>query len=50
MSFAWRTATEISCSGFDSYFIALARIEDTILFTDDGKMRSHAERSILKES
>jgi len=27
------------------YFIALARIEDAILFTDDGKMHSHAEEA-----
>ena len=42
---AWRIATETGCSGFDSYFIALARIEDAILFTDDGKMHSHAEEA-----
>ncbi len=32
---AWVVATDTGCSGFDSYFIALARIKDAVLLTDD---------------
>lgn len=40
---AWDVALETGCSGFDSYFIALAKREDAILFTDDSGMHHHAE-------
>jgi len=40
---AWDVALETGCSGFDSYFIALAKREDAILFTDDSGMHRHAE-------
>ena len=40
---AWDVALETGCSGFDSYFIALAQREDAILFTDDSGMHHHAE-------
>ena len=40
---AWAIALDTGCSGFDSYFIALARIKDAILFTDDGGMHFHAK-------
>jgi uncharacterized protein with PIN domain len=33
------------CSGFDSYFIALAKREDAFLFTADYGMHRHAEES-----
>ena len=36
-------ALETGCSGFDSYFIALARREEAILFTDDSGMHQHAK-------
>jgi predicted nucleic acid-binding protein len=39
---AWDVALETGCSGFDSYFIALARREDAILFTDDFGIHQHA--------
>jgi predicted nucleic acid-binding protein len=51
---AWDVALETGCSGFDSYFIALAKREDAILFTDDSGMYYHAEEidvnSILMRS
>ena len=34
---------DTGCSGFDSYFIALARIKDAMLLTDDGRMHFHAK-------
>ena len=40
---AWDVALETGCSGFDSYFIALAQRENAILFTDDSGMHHHAE-------
>jgi len=40
---AWDVALETGCSGFDSYFIALAKREDAILLTDDSGMHHHAE-------
>ena len=42
---AWDLALETGCSGFDSYFIALARKEDAMLLTDDSGMHHHAEES-----
>lgn len=39
---AWEVALSTGCSGFDSYFIALARIKDAMLFTDDSGMHLHA--------
>jgi len=51
---AWDVALETGCSGFDSYFIALAKREYAILFTDDSGMYYHAEEigvnSILMRS
>ena len=40
---AWSIATDTGCSGFDSYFIALAKIKNSVLLTDDGKMHFHAK-------
>ena len=40
---AWTIAMNTGCSGFDSYFIALARINDAILLTDDKGMHFHAK-------
>ena len=40
---AWEVALETGCTGFDSYFIALARREGAILLTDDSGMNHHAE-------
>ncbi len=40
---AWEVATNTGCSGFDSYFIALARIRNAVLLTDDGGQHFHAE-------
>jgi predicted nucleic acid-binding protein len=42
---AWDVALETGCSGFDSYFIALAKREDAILLTDDSGMHHHAEEA-----
>jgi predicted nucleic acid-binding protein len=42
---ALNVALETGCSGFDSYFIALARREDATLFTDDSGMHHHAEEA-----
>ncbi|MDQ1261347.1 MAG: hypothetical protein QG575_528 [Euryarchaeota archaeon] len=42
---AWEVALETGCSGFDSYFIALAKREDAILLTDDSGMHHHAEEA-----
>ena len=39
----WDVAQETGCSGFDSYFIAMAKREDAILFTDDSGMHIHAK-------
>jgi len=41
---AWAIAAETGCPGFDSYFIALAKIKNAILFTDDKGMSFHAKR------
>jgi predicted nucleic acid-binding protein len=40
---AWDIALETGCSGFDSYFMALAKREEALLFTDDSGMHHHAE-------
>ena len=40
---AWAIAIDTGCSGFDSYFIALAKIKNAILLTDDGGMHFHAK-------
>jgi predicted nucleic acid-binding protein len=40
---AWGIAMDTGCSGFDSYFIALAKLKNAALLTDDGKMHYHAE-------
>jgi predicted nucleic acid-binding protein len=40
---AWTIAINTGCSGFDSYFIALARINDAVLLTDDKGMHFHAK-------
>ena len=40
---AWDAALDTGCSGFDSYFIALAKREDAILLTDDIGMHQHAK-------
>ena len=45
MNIAWDVALETGCSGFDSYFIALAKREDAILFTDDSGMHQHANEA-----
>ncbi len=42
---AWDLALETGCSGFDSYYIALARKEDAMLFTDDSGMHHHAKEA-----
>lgn len=39
---AWTIARDTGCSGFDSYFIALALIKNAGLLTDDGGMHRHA--------
>lgn len=36
---AWTIAIDTGCSGFDSYFIALAKIKNASLFTDDNGMQ-----------
>jgi len=40
---AWEIAMDTGCSGFDSYFIALAKLKNATLLTDDGKMHFYAE-------
>jgi predicted nucleic acid-binding protein len=40
---AWTIAMDTGCSGFDSYFIALAKMKNAVLLTDDGKMHFHAK-------
>jgi len=40
---SWAIAMDTGCSGFDSYFIALAKIKNAILLTDDGGMHFHAK-------
>jgi len=40
---AWTIAINTGCSGFDSYFIALAKINDAVLLTDDKGMHFHAK-------
>lgn len=40
---AWAIAMDTGCSGFDSYFIALAKIKNVMLLTDDGRMHFHAK-------
>ena len=39
---AWMIALDTGCSGFDSYFIALAKIKNATLMTDDRGMHYHA--------
>jgi len=41
---AWTIAIDTGCSGFDSYFIALARIKNARLLTDDKGMHYHANK------
>lgn len=40
---AWAIAMDTGCSGFDSYFIALAKINDAVLLTDDKGMHFHSQ-------
>jgi len=40
---AWAIAINTGCSGFDSYFIALAKLRNAVLLTDDGGMHFHAK-------
>jgi len=40
---AWAIAMDTGCSGFDSYFIALAKLKEAVLLTDDGRMHFHAK-------
>lgn len=40
---AWAIAIDTGCSGFDSYFIALAKLKNAMLLTDDGGMHFHAK-------
>lgn len=40
---AWVIARDTGCSGFDSYFIALAKLKNAKLLTDDGRMHFHAK-------
>ncbi len=40
---AWTIAIHTGCSGFDSYFIALAKLKEAVLLTDDGRMHFHAK-------
>ncbi len=42
---AWRVALDRGSSGFDTYFIALAKMKDGLLFTDDDRMNYHARES-----
>lgn len=42
---AWRVALDRGSSGFDTYFIALAKMKDVLLFTDDDRMNYHARES-----
>jgi len=39
---AWGIALDTGCSGFDSYFIALAKLKKAALLTDDREMHFHA--------
>ena len=40
---AWAIALNTGCSGFDSYFIAVTKIKNAVLFTDDEGMHFHAK-------
>ena len=42
---AWNVALDTGCSGFDSYFIALAKEKEALLFTDDSGMDHHAKEA-----
>ncbi len=42
---AWTIAMDTGCSGSDSYFIALAKIENAPLFTDDNGMLHHGREA-----
>ncbi len=42
---AWSIARNTGCSGFDSYFISLAKIKNATLLTDDGGLHYHAEET-----
>jgi predicted nucleic acid-binding protein len=42
---AWKIAVKTGCSGFDSYFIALAKIKNAVLLTDDGGSNYHAKET-----
>ena len=35
------------CSGFDSYFIALAKVKNASLFTDDNGMQHHGREAAV---
>ena len=39
---AWGIALDTGCSGFDSYFIALAKLKKAALLADDREMHFHA--------
>ena len=41
---AWEIASSTGCSGFDSYFISLARLKRAVLLTDDSGMHNNAKR------
>ncbi|MFB3766602.1 MAG: type II toxin-antitoxin system VapC family toxin [Methanotrichaceae archaeon] len=41
---AWDIASSTGCSGFDSYFISLARLKRAILLTDDTGMHNNAKK------
>jgi len=42
--YAWTIAIDTGCSGFDSYFIALAKIKNATLLTDDKRKHDQAEK------
>ena len=42
---AWMVAMDTGCSGFDSYFIALAKVKNASLFTDDNGMQHHGREA-----
>ena len=41
---AWDIASSTGCSGFDSYFISLARLKMAVLLTDDIGMQNNAKK------
>jgi len=42
---AWMVAMDTGCSGFDSYFIALDKVKNASLFTDDNGMQLHGKKA-----